>query len=67
MELALAFERSKAVERFERIERAAVLNSADPGCGDFDPAGSPSARLCVFFSAGKSHRLTAIVLTEKMS
>jgi hypothetical protein len=38
MELALAFERSEAVERFERIERAAVLNSVVPGCGDFDPA-----------------------------
>jgi hypothetical protein len=27
----------------ERFERAAVLNSADPECGDFDPAGFPSA------------------------
>ena len=45
-------ERSEAVEPFdrtqgrlfERIERAAVLNSADPGCGDFDPAGFPRTR-----------------------
>jgi hypothetical protein len=43
MELALAFERSAAIERLERFERASVLNSADPGCGDFDPAGFPSA------------------------
>jgi ORF6N domain len=27
----------------ERFERASVLNSADPGCGDFDTAGFPSA------------------------
>ena len=36
-------ERSEAIERLERLEQASVLNSADPGCGDFDPAGFPSA------------------------
>ena len=41
------FERSAAIERLERLEQASVLNSADPGCGDFDPAGFPGGNSTV--------------------
>jgi hypothetical protein len=47
------------------LEQASVLNSADPGCGDFDPAGFPSANPTPTFRVhgNSSERVTSLFAT----